>query len=193
MNDDTALLPRDRLRRVAILCCAFARNVAFYRAGWTDDAQLLLSERHPHVAFWRQVNGNFFDMAVLDWCKLFGDLNTTPLDRLGKHHWRRVVSDPTTFESLLLKQLSFDSDKFASLVKKMRFYRDKFVGHLDNEQIMNFPELEAAHVAVTFYHRHIVENDAQSGDLAGLPSVDHFARGYTQCTQEAAAVYQANL
>jgi hypothetical protein len=78
---------RDRVRRVVLLCCAFARNVAYYRAGWADRAQPLLSELHPHASFWRQVNGNFLDMAVLDWCKLFGDPKETPRKRLAKHHW----------------------------------------------------------------------------------------------------------
>jgi hypothetical protein len=61
-----------------------------------------LSEYHPQASFWRQVNGNFFDMAVLDWCKLFGDQKQTPLKRVGEHHWRRVVSDPEMFEARLL-------------------------------------------------------------------------------------------
>jgi hypothetical protein len=60
---------RERLRRVVLLCCSFARNVAFYRAGQADQVQHLLSENHPEVAFWRQVNANFLDTAVLEWCK----------------------------------------------------------------------------------------------------------------------------
>ena len=106
---------RDRLRRVAMLCCSFARNVAFYRAGWVDEAQPLLSEYHPKASFWRQVNSNFFDVAVLDWCKLFGDQKETPRTRIGKHHWRKVVSDPEEFEVRLLTQLATDAASFASL------------------------------------------------------------------------------
>jgi hypothetical protein len=155
-NASEPLLRRDRIRRVGLLCCAFARNVAFYRAGWADHAQPLLSERHPKGSFWRQVNSNFFDMAVLDWCKLFGDPKEIPRKKLGKHHWRRVVSDPNGFEIRLLAQLSTDAEGFAALIAKMRGYRDKFVAHLDNERIMYLPELEAAHIAVTFYYRHIV-------------------------------------
>ena len=181
---------RDRLRRVAMLCCAFARNVAFYRAGWSDEAQPLLSEYHPKASFWRQVNSNFFDMAVLDWCKLFGDQKETPRKRLGKHHWRKMVSDPEEFEGRLLAQLATDAEGFASLITKMRDYRDTFVAHLDNELIMNLPEFEPAHVAVTFYHRHIVESEAKPGDLTGLPSAHQFTLGDGQCTQEAMQVYR---
>ena len=57
---------RDRVRRVVLLCASFGRNAAYYRAGWGGEAQPLLSERHPDTSFWRQVNANFLDMAVLD-------------------------------------------------------------------------------------------------------------------------------
>nr|WP_294566448.1 hypothetical protein [uncultured Rhodopila sp.] len=181
---------RDRVRRIVLLCCAFARNVAYYRAGWADRAQPLLSELHPHASFWRQVNGNFLDMAVLDWCKLFGDPKETPQKRLAKHHWRRVVSDPDAFEAGLLTQLGTDADGFAALIGKMRDYRDRFVAHLDNGLTMNIPELDPASAAVTFYHRHIVEREAQPGELDGLAGVAAFARGFGQCADEAAQVYQ---
>jgi hypothetical protein len=130
----------------------------------------------------------------LEWCKLFGEQKETPRKRLGKHHWCRVVSDPDEFEARLLAQLETDAERFAALITKMRFYRDTFVAHLDNGLTMNLPEFEAAaRVAVTFYYRHIVEIEAEPGDLAGLPSVDEFARGDGQCTQEAAQVYRINL
>jgi hypothetical protein len=53
------LTHRERIRRVVLLCCSFlSRNVAFYRAGQTEEAlPLLLNERHPELAFWRQANG----------------------------------------------------------------------------------------------------------------------------------------
>lgn len=126
-------------------------------------------------------------MAVLDWCKLFGD------EKKGKHCWRRVVTDPEEFKTRLLAYLKTDVEQFGALITKMRDYRDTFVAHLDNSTIMNLPEFEVARVAVIFYHRHIVEVEAKPGDLAGLPSVDEFARGDGQSTQLAEEVYRSNL
>jgi hypothetical protein len=188
-----SLSHRDRMRRVVLLCCAVARNVAYYRAGWVAEVQPLLSRRHPNTSFWRQVNGNFFDIAVLDCCKLFGDLNETPLKRVGKHHWRRVASNPDDFETRLHAQLSTDSAGFTEVIRKIRDYRDRFVAHLDDELKMFPPELDTARKAVTFYHRHIVECEARPGELAALPSVDEFARGDDQCTQEAVGIFRKNL
>ncbi len=58
---------RERLRQVKILCCHFLRNLAFYKAGWRKG-ELIFKDQ-----FWVNANGNFIDVCVLEWCKLFGD------------------------------------------------------------------------------------------------------------------------
>jgi hypothetical protein len=189
-----SLSHRDLVRRVVILCCSFTRNVAYYRAGWAEQAQPLLSERNPkEVSFWRQVNGNLFDMAVLDWCKLFGDQKLTPTKQLGKHHWLKVVADPKAFEEGLLAQLRIDENGLASLITTIRNYRDKFVAHLDGKLVMEPPELAPAGEAVKFYHRYIVEREAKPGELEELPNVQQLALGYDLYTREAAQIYAAGL
>jgi hypothetical protein len=56
------------------------RNLAFHRAGRDIEVQRkLLDRRHRQGGFWREAHGNFFDISVLDWCKMFAD-------REGKHH-----------------------------------------------------------------------------------------------------------
>src|SRR5271157_1309985 len=41
---------------------------------------------HPEAAFLRRAINNFRDVAVLDWCKLFGS------QRSEKHRWRRAIN-----------------------------------------------------------------------------------------------------
>jgi len=181
---------RDRVRRVVLLCASFGRNAAYYRAGWGGEAQPLLSERHPDTSFWRQVNANFLDMAVLDWCKLFGDQKETPRARVGKHHWRRVVIDPVGFELALLGRLRMEGYEFASLIRKMRAYRDEFVAHLDDGRVMHIPELDAASAAVDHYYCHMVEREAWPGELDGLSvGPEAFLLGEHQCSAEATRIY----
>ena len=175
------LLHRDRLRRVVFLCCSFARNVAFYSAGMSEHARPLMSIDHPQVAFWRQVNGNFFDMAVLDWCKLF-------VDRDGRQNWRKIVSKIENFESNLLVDCRVNKDEFSDIIKQFRHYRNKYLAHLDDEETI-IPFLENARPFVTFYHRYIVEYEAKTGELEGLPSPDDFAKGHNQCLEEATRAY----
>jgi hypothetical protein len=137
------------------------------------------------VNFWRQANSNFIDMCVLDWCKLFAD-------RRAVHHWRKIVSDPAKFKVDLLACLNLTKKEFQQLIETVRCYRDKFVAHLDELNEMTPPMLDLLAKAVSFFHTHVVTNEVQPGDLAGIPTdtPDAFNQGYDQCVQEAARVFE---
>ena len=73
--------------------------------------------------FWRTVNGNFLDLCVLEWCKLFAGKNSM-------HHWRKVVAHPDRFEVALRARLRLTKPQFDEYITAMCAYRDKFVAHL---------------------------------------------------------------
>jgi hypothetical protein len=80
------------------------RNLSFHRAGMQPDVQRgLLMASHPRGAFWREVHANFFDICILEWCKLFVDRNR---HEWGEHHWRRVFDDPDRFEAALYSAIN---------------------------------------------------------------------------------------
>lgn len=72
------------------------------------------------------------DIAVLEWCKLFAEKN-------GKHHWRRVVTNKDEFLYKLFQRLKMSPEEFRAVSFSVYKYRNKFVAHLDNENIMNIP------------------------------------------------------
>jgi hypothetical protein len=157
MEEKVPLMTRkDRLRRVALLCAHFTRNLAYYRA-----AQHRITRSSPE--FWRTVYSNFLDIAVLEWCKLFAD-------RSGKHTWEKVLTDPASFKADLLRILAISGDELAAYIEKMRNYRDKFLAHLDDLPVMDIPFLDRAHAAVELYYQHITEHEVAIGDLSRLPS-----------------------
>ncbi|MEY6433597.1 hypothetical protein ABC977_14420 [Thioalkalicoccus limnaeus] len=119
---------RDRVRGAGLLCCHCVRNSAYYRAGWRDGHFV------SQLDFWRNANGNFIDIAVLEWCKLFADRN-------GKHHWRKVVPDPDGFLPGLFGSIGVSEEAFNSLCEETRTYRDKFIAHLDEGRLMHIPRL----------------------------------------------------
>ncbi|MGA7749305.1 MAG: hypothetical protein WCA63_04090 [Gallionella sp.] len=86
-----------RLRRVALLCCHFMRNLAYYRAGWNGNHFSI-----PASEFNKTVNSNFIDICVLEWCKLFGE-------HQEPHHWKNIVANKKEFKSGLLSCLKTDS------------------------------------------------------------------------------------
>lgn len=147
-----------RLRRVIILCGHFAQNLAFFRAGWRDRRLIRDS------VFWRIVNGNCLDIAILEWCKLFADAK-------GKHCWRKVVSDRTAFEDGLVQVVGpgIDLGGFEEFANTVRKYRDKFVAHLDDELRADIPYLEDCWTSVRFYHGYVVNHEASGVSFHGLP------------------------
>ena len=174
-------MPRkDRLRRVVLLCCSFARNLAYYRVLWSEEHKHLLDLSNFHVDFWRAVSSNFLEMCVLEWCKLFGD-------KRGKHYWGKIVTDVSGFEAGMLRHLGLEADAFEKEICVMRLYRDRFIAHLDSDYVANVPRFDVHKKAVWFYHAHIVNHEANPGDLAKLPL--DIERGYEETEDKARAIY----
>lgn len=150
------MTPSQRLRRVAILCCHCLRNLAFYRAGWRTNA------RNFGGQFWVNANGNFLSICVLEWCKLFGD-------ERGKHYWRKVVSDPEAFIQGLLNNAEISEAEFDNYIMEMRTYRDKFVGHLDLEEVMHIPTLTITLQSTTYLYDYLLANEGEASLFADAP------------------------
>lgn len=176
---------RQRMRRVAILCCNFMRNLAYYRTGNKFTIGWKSGAVSTDASFWRTVNGNFIDQCILDWCKLFGD-------KKGKHYWGSIVADKVQFEASMLRRLRTSAKSFEKYRLEMREYRDKFVAHLDSEPVMHIPRRALAKRSIEFYFEYLSKHEVQPGDLAGIVNtVTNFKRGYGQCRTEAASVYRA--
>ena len=144
------------IRMVATLCLYCLRNMAYYRAGWNEGS---LKRR---TQFWVGVNGNFIDICVLEWCKLFGDLR-------GKHSWKRSVSDPESFLDGLLKDLVLAEDDFNAYIMEMRTYRDKYVAHLDSFEKIHRPKLDIAKKSVIYLYNYLLKHEDQGGYFIDAP------------------------
>ena len=147
---------KTRLRRVALLCVHFTRNLAFYRA----ISDLLSGQKEGD--FWITMQGNCVDTAVLEWCKLFGE-------RSGKHSWQKIADDPDTFRSQLLSELQINNRKWEDCWSKLRSYRNAFVAHLDSDETMHILNMSLPYSMVEFYYS-FVTTSREEFDRSGLPS-----------------------
>jgi hypothetical protein len=147
--------------------------MAYYRAGWTSEVRPLFDQNPINGVFWNTVNGNFLDMCVLEWCKLFGGKNE-------KHSWIHIAKDPDVFKMHLLQHLGLDEGAFEEDIRIFREYRDQWVAHQDREQKGLYPRLAHASKAVWFYYEHICNEqiDQEMGPKA-------IETGYKECEQEA--------
>jgi hypothetical protein len=125
--------------------------------GWSEGALVLQND------FWTTVNGNFMDICVLEWCKLFAD-------QRGKHSWGKVVSDPIGFRQGLLRELAMSEREFLAYAGEVREYRDKFVAHLDSEEVMQPPVLDVVKKSVSYLYDFILTHEDRGGHFPGVPA-----------------------
>ncbi len=147
---------KHRLRRVGILCCHCLRNLAFYKAGWRKG-ELVFDDQ-----FWVNANGNFLDICVMEWCKLFGDVR-------GVHYWKKVISKPNKFFNGLLYEAKITETEFNEYIKEMRTYRDKFVAHLDSEETMHIPEFDVARRSASYLYDYLLANEDEDNYFSDAP------------------------
>ena len=163
------------LRMVATLCLYCLRHMAYYRAGWNGRSLILRTQ------FWVAVNGNFIDICVLEWCKLFGDLR-------GKHSWKRAVSDPKSFQDGFLQDLELTEAEFNVYVVEMRTYRDKYVAHLDLVERFDIPTLDIAKKSIVYLYNYLLEQEDQGGYFSDAHR--DVSRFYENAFKEGLSVYK---
>jgi hypothetical protein len=113
------------------------------------------ADNAPHLNFWRVIHGNFMDIAVIDWCKLFGsDRNSSPT------HWKNVFpNDHQQFRTDLFARLQIDETTWHSYWREMKSYRDGQAAHYDfskEKYIPHFPVLTLALRSSYFYYSRVI-------------------------------------
>lgn len=108
----------------------------------------------PGLNFWRVMHGNLLDMAVLDWCKLFGSDD----EEHQKTHWKNVVADEEQFRKDLLKAIGVDAGAWKTYWNDMKNYRDQHVAHRDfgKPDVTHYPKLDLALESSYFYYGYLI-------------------------------------
>lgn len=144
-----ALSLLNRQRRMAKLCIHSLRNLAYYRA-WHEEGK-----PHGDRDFWVNANGNFIEIALLEWCKVFGD-------RKGAYSYKKCVGDYDAVHAQLIAAIGTTQAEWEAYVDAMRKYRDKFVAHWDEGVDGAFlPEMSIAKNSLIFLLDHCVQNEGK--------------------------------
>jgi hypothetical protein len=110
----------------------------------------------PPLNFWRVLYGNLFDIAVLDWCKLFGSDD----EAHQQVHWKNVIADgrQQEFRAGLLAHLGIGANAWAEYWNHMKTYRDQHVAHLDfkSRDLTHYPMLDHALESSYFYYAAVI-------------------------------------
>jgi hypothetical protein len=135
------------IRRVRnVVCCAQLKR------------SLRSVDPNPTLNFWRLIYGNLLDVAVLEWCKIFGT-DTEPT------HWKKVVADHDAFRSALLTALKIDQASWAAYREKMKSYRDTQIAHQsDDYRVTHYPILDVALESCYFYYSYLIRELRRLGE-----------------------------
>lgn len=133
-----------KIRRAGIICLHCLRNIVLYKASYSNDLRIQDDQ------FLISANSNFLDIAVLERCKIFGSVKE-------KHNWERIVIDNNLFENGLHTKINCTKEEFSIYRNVMLIYRDKFVGHLDEEKMMDIPDLTKAIKSTIYLYQYLLE------------------------------------
>lgn len=124
-----------------------ARCVALKRA-------IAAADPDPALNFWRVLLGNLLDVAVLDWCKLFGSDD----EEHQQVHWKNVFDDEAAFRAGLLAHVHLDHDAWRGYWQQMKNYRNQHVAHLDfnRRDVTHYPDLEPALSSAFYYYSRLI-------------------------------------
>jgi|GEM_PF-2707132 len=142
-------------KEIKNICCHFTKNLAYHQAGIGEPDKELKND------FWRMANGNFAEIAILEFCKLFGGWN-------DQYRWQNVVEDENDFKKRIEVKTTLSFVEFENYVKEIKLYRDKYLSHHDQE--IEFPRLQIATTAVFAYYQYIIERYGAGGFPLDLKS-----------------------
>jgi hypothetical protein len=152
---------------VSLVCPQFR----IFLAAYNDDGSHIVGGT-PSMTnqYWNTTHGNYIDIAVIEWCKLFGS------DRQEKFHWKSVVNDAARYKKQLLTVFGKGETEWAVYRETILKYRDKFVAHLDEEKNCIVPYLKTALKLVENHYDYLLEYEAEDDFVSLVPPI----QGYYQ-------------
>lgn len=132
----------------------------------------------PALNFWRLLHGNLLDIAVLEWCKLFGSDD----EEHQKAHWKNVVPDKDAFRTSLLKAMEIDGKAWDAYWKEMKTYRDQNVAHRDfsNPNVTHYPKLDLALESSYFYYQYLIAELRKQGVKSYPDDIREYCRKFAE-------------
>lgn len=142
----------------------------------------------PHLNFWRLIHGNQLDIAVLEWCKVFGSDGEIT-------HWKKMVphANHDQFRDELFKAVGITSKEWAAYWNEMKSYRDNLVAHhIELNNVTNYPVLDLALKSSCFYYSYLIKELRSLGETRYPDDLQIYCGAFESQVREIAAVVVAS-
>ena len=140
----------------------------------------------PDLNFWRLIHGGFLDLAVMEWCKIFGS-------NAEYTHWKTLLheDDHDNFRNNLFEHLNIKPEEWDKNWVKLKTYRDELVAHHNRENdVPNYPTLDIALTSSCYYYNYLAKqiHEENSDPMPDLESYcDRFHQQAIKIATEAVA------
>ena len=156
-----------------------AKNVAHHRSlnSFRDDF---------HQSYWILISSNFLDVAILEWCKVFGSKSDAT-------HWTSNVPDDATFRTGLFEKLKVTEAEWSAYWECVKTYRDKVIAHYDSTSTVNdHPDFCLA-LKACFYYYDMLNKQLKRGSIGGYPESleDYYEKSLDQAKVFSETAYRA--
>ncbi len=126
--------------------------------------------------YWILIRNNFYDFAILEWCKVFGT-DSEPT------HWKKIVDDPASFRSGLLASVKLSEADWKDYWVKMLAYRNNFISHHQKDPtVKTYPYFDKALEASYYYYDYLIQ---KLRSLGSNEYPDNLKDYYNRCLKQA--------
>jgi hypothetical protein len=162
--DDFEKISSDHIFRLIYVI----RNVANYRS-------MTKIKNDFNQNFWIQIYNNFFDVAVLEWCKVFGT-DSEPT------HWKTIVHDHQAFRNGLLSSIGLNDQGWSDFWKNVNSYRNNIIAHFKKIPGLSYPSLDVI-IKSTFYYYDWLQQECDKHGIIQEPrDIESY---YYRCLKQA--------
>ncbi len=142
----------------------------------------------PHLNFWRLIHGNQLDIAVLEWCKVFGSDGEAT-------HWKKIVPPAShdQFRDSLFAAVGVTAEEWVAYWNEMKTYRDNQVAHhIELNTDSNYPVLDLALKSSFFYYSYLIKELRSLGETRYPDDLQTYCEAFEKQAREIAATAAAS-
>jgi hypothetical protein len=139
-------LKKESSDHIDLLLCV-VRNTASF-----SSLEAVLAEE-PNPSYWIYVLNNFYDLTILEWCKVFGSYGEPT-------HWTTLVPEPNrdSFRKGLLNHVGLTESGWQFYCEQVRDYRNhRLAHHQRSTKITHYPALDNILKSAFYYHDWLVK------------------------------------
>lgn len=125
--------------------------------------------------YWILIYNNFLDIAVLEWCKVFGT-DSEPT------HWKTIVNDHTAFREGLLNCIGLDENEWSAFWENVNSYRNNIIAHFKKVDDLSYPFLDVI-IKSSFYYYKWLQKELETHGIIQEP--EDLENYYRRCLSQA--------